>query len=201
MILSQLWRHYRPTPLSIDKPSIIMHDKSMKPGPGVSEQLRRRRAELGLSLTEVARRAGTSAATLSRYEHDWMRFETYTLRKLAVALDCELRIELRSRPPRKAGGLNARKACARLKRLFWDHPLGKADFETHPAWVVERVIEYGALEDIHALSETMGRKTFLETVAAATRMSPRTGNFWRQILKMEGVSCTKKYSRNTAWNC
>ena len=157
--------------------------------------------ELGLSLSEVARRAGTSPATLSRYENGWTRFETYTLRKLAVALGCELRIDLCPRTSRTPAVCTTREACSRLKRLFWDHPLSEADLDDHPVWVMERVLEYGALEDIHTLGDTMGREAFLRTVSVADRVSPRTRSFWRQILEMEGISCTKKYSRNTAWNC
>jgi len=156
---------------------------------------------MGLSLSEVARRAGTSAATLSRYEHGWTRFETYTLRKLALALGCELAIELRPKATRKPTARSRRQVCAVLARLFWDHPLKPEDLEAHPTWVVERVLEYGALEDIHALCDTMGRRAFLSAVAAADRVSPRTRSFWRQVLELEGIPCTKKYSRNTAWNC
>ena len=184
----------------VDGLIIIMHDNDMKPKISVSEQLRCRRGEMGLSLSQVARRAGTSAATLSRYEHGWTRFETYTLRKLALALGCELAIELRPKPPRRPTVRSRRQACAGLARLFWDHPLKPEDLEAHPAWVVERVLEYGALEDIHTLRDTMGRRAFLSAVAAAERVSPRTRSFWRQVLELEGIPCTKKYSRNTAWN-
>jgi len=166
----------------------------------ISEQLRCRRAELGLSLSEVARRAGTSAATLSRYEHGWTRFETYTLRKLATALGCELSIEFRPKAPRTRRTRSPRLACAQLRRLFWDHPLVPEDLRTHSAWVVERVLEYGRLDDIYALCACMGRKEFLSAVAAAGRLSPRTRNFWGQILELEGIPCTRKYSRNTAWS-
>ncbi|MDA0323824.1 MAG: helix-turn-helix transcriptional regulator [Verrucomicrobia bacterium] len=165
----------------------------------VSEQLLRRRSELGLSLSEVARRAGTSAATLSRYEHGWTRFETYTLRKLALALECELRIELAPRAPRKPAVRTKREACERLKRLFWDHPLSESDLDAHRVWAVERVLEYGALDDVHALYDILGHEAFLTAVASADRVSPRTRNFWCRILEMEGIACTKKYSRNTAW--
>lgn len=174
-----------------------MHDNSVIENETISGQLFRRRSEMGLSLSDVARRAGTSPATLSRYEHGWTRFETYTLRKLAVALGCELSVRLL---PRAAATPPLPLGVDRLKRLFWDHPLTEEDVETRTVWVMERVLEYGALEDIHVLQRRLGKARFLRTVAAAGRVSPRTRNFWRQMLAMEGLSCTRKYSRNTAWN-
>ena len=166
----------------------------------VSEQLKRRRTELGLSLSEVARRAGTSPATLSRYENGWTRFETYTLRKLAVALGCELRIEFRPRTVRGQATPDRAGALARLKRLFWDHPLVEKDLRAYPVWVLERVLDYGNLDDIRAIDGLMGREAFLQAVLKARRVSPRTRNFWCQILELEGMPCTRESSRNTAWN-
>jgi transcriptional regulator with XRE-family HTH domain len=179
--------------------TIIMHDNTMSSRQSISKQLRERRIEQGLSLSDVARRAGSSAATLSRYEHGWTRFETYTLRKLALALDCDLAIELRpkQRPKQESG--SREDACRQLSRLFWDHPLTPDDLDTHPTWVVERVLEYGDLSDVHMLRNTIGRETFLAATASAQRLSPRTRAFWSQVLEMEGIPCTKKYSRNTAW--
>jgi len=167
---------------------------------GISEQLRRRRREKGMSLSEVARRAGTSPATLSRYENGWTRFETYTLRKLALALDCELAIELRpkTRPERRSR--SRQEIRKKLGRLFWDHPFTPDDLATHAAWVTERVLEYGDLDDVRMLHDMMGREAFLAAAAKAHRVSPRTRNFWTQLLEMEGIPCTKKYSRNTVWN-
>ena len=67
--------------------------------------------------------------------------------------------------------------------------------------VVERVLDYGTLADVELLRNHMGHQAFLQAVAAAQRLSPRTANFWRQLLKMEGIPCAKKYYRNTAWSC
>jgi transcriptional regulator with XRE-family HTH domain len=184
----------------MDKTYIITHDNSMSTESGISEQLKRRRLALGLSLTEVARRAGTSAATLSRYEHGWTRFETHTLRKLALALNGELKITLSPTDTRSPPARTARAAAKQLARLFWDHPLTPKDLEAHPVWVVERVLEYGTLEDVALLRDQMGRMAFLAATASAHRMSPRTATFWKHMLQMEGIPCTKKYSRNTAWN-
>jgi HTH-type transcriptional regulator / antitoxin HipB len=107
----------------------------------ISEQIRERRRETGLSLAKVARRAGSSAATLSRYENGWMRFELYTLRKLALALDCDLAIDFRPKVRSPRAKLSRREVCKRLGRLFWDHKLTPGDLDAHRTWVVERVLE------------------------------------------------------------
>lgn len=182
----------------LDLHSIIMHDKTMETR-SISDLLRERRKALGLSLSDVARRAGTSAATLSRYENGWTRFETYTLRKLASALECELSIEFRPRRERRAA-TTPRMAVARLKRLFWDYNLTPGDFRKRSVWVTERVLEYGSLDDVRMLVQVMGRAEFMSAAAAAERVSPRTRSFWKQVLELEGIPCTRKYSRNTAWN-
>jgi transcriptional regulator with XRE-family HTH domain len=166
----------------------------------LSDQLKRHRKEAGLSLSELAGRVGTSAATLSRYEHGWTRFETATLRKLAAALGCELRIELVASPKPSATRMSRVKAVEQLARLFWDHPLVSSDFDRHSVWVTERVLEYGNFQDVRTLMAIFGKERFLATVARAIRVSPRTTAFWQHLLKQEGYSCTKKSYRNTAWN-
>jgi transcriptional regulator with XRE-family HTH domain len=167
----------------------------------IPEQLRERRTALGLSLCDVARRAGTSAAALSRYESGWSRFETRTLHKLATALDCDLEIRLRPREKlNRKSSVDDSDALAQLKRLFWDYPIEIADLRQRSVWVAERVLEYGNLNDVRTLLQTLGRRSFLAAVAAAERVSPRTRSFWCQMLEQEGIPCTKKYSRNTAWN-
>ncbi len=184
-----------------DLVTAIIYDNGMSERLTVSDQLKRRRQAAGLSLSEVARRVGTSAATVSRYEHGWTRFETYTLQKLATALGCELHIELVAGSQAVAPRVSAAKAVERLRRLFWDHSLTAADLDRHPVWVTERVLDVGTLEDVRLLVAVFGKDRFLATAARATRVSPRTGALWRTLLEQEGYPCTKKSSRNTAWNC
>ena len=162
--------------------------------------LRARRRELGLSLSALARRADTSPATLSRYENGWSRFEIYTLKKLAAALGCRVRISLE---PCNGGPVDASRAMAvrRLSRLFWDRDLRASDLDHHPMWVVERVIEYGALADVRTLMALLGRERFLDLVGGARMQSEKTRQFWIEMLKKEGMSCTRKYSRGTALAC
>ncbi len=163
----------------------------------ISEQLKKRRQERGLSLSQLARRANTSVATLSRYENGWQRFELYTLRKLATALGCRLRISLEPldrTSPRKARSAGLRK----LNRLFWDRRLRKRDLDDYPLWVLERVLEYGSLEDVRTLAVLMGHKRFLDNVAQVRFKSVKAENFWYLILQREGISCTKRFSRQEA---
>lgn len=110
-------------------------------------------------------------------------------------------ISIQPKKRRSVQVVGADEMVARLGRLFWDSKLIVEDFDLHPVWVVERVLEFGKLEDIDLLRAAMGRDKFLKAVASAERLSPQTRSLWKQILIIEGVKCTKKYSRNTAWNC
>ena len=163
----------------------------------VSKQIRARREELGLSLAQLARRADTSAATVSRYESGWARFEVYTLRKLATALGCELVISLRpkDRPPHRP---SPSEVVKRLQRLFWDQRLAVEHLEANSLWVVERVVELGDLDDVRLLIGHLGKERFLQHVAEARFSSEKTRAFWQQILAREGVPCTTRSFRDEA---
>lgn len=92
-------------------------------------------------------------------------------------------------------------ASRRLRRLFWDRELRAADIRAHPRWVVERALEYGSLKDVRTLVALLGRRRFLELAGCARFSSERTAEFWKQMLKQEGMTCAVKFSRPIAWNC
>jgi transcriptional regulator with XRE-family HTH domain len=167
----------------------------------ISHQIRARRRELGLSLSQLARRVDTSPATLSRYESGWTRFEVYTLRKLATALDCELVVELRPKH-RDRRRLKPSEVVLGLRRLFWDRPLEEIHLRENTLWVIERVIEYGNLDDVRTLVAFIGRQVFLGHAAEARFSSDRTRVFWHEMLSREGIPCTRRFSREgaaTSW--
>jgi transcriptional regulator with XRE-family HTH domain len=172
----------------------------MKNELSISEKLRNRRLERGFSLTELARLADTSPATLSRYENGWTRFEVSTLRKLAMALGCRLSIEFVPSDVSNIADIRESELINELKRLFWDSDFNSGILDKYPVWAVERVLESGQLKDVHALQILMGRDLFLESVLEISRLSPKSMVFWNNILKKEGMSCMKKSSRKTAWN-
>jgi transcriptional regulator with XRE-family HTH domain len=163
----------------------------------ISRQIGARRRRLGLSLSQLARRADTSPATLSRYENGWSRFEVSTLRKLATALDCDLVVKLQPRP-RWVEQPAIEHVVQQIGRLFWDQILAPSHLEEHPLWVVERVLEHGNLGDIRILTAFFGRETLLRLVGEARLSSERTRVFWHQVLEREGVACTRKFSREEA---
>jgi len=163
----------------------------------ISRQIGARRKRLGLSLSQLARRANTSPATLSRYENGWSRFEISTLRKLATALDCDLVVKLQPRP-RWVEQPTPENVVQQIRRLFGDQEPSADHLEQNPLRVVERVLEYGGLGDIRILTAYFGRDSFLRLVGKARFSSARTRELWRSVLEREGVVSTKKSSRNKA---
>jgi transcriptional regulator with XRE-family HTH domain len=181
----------------IESLPIIMYDNTMDKLWDISRQIGARRKRLGLSLNQLARRANTSPATLSRYENGWSRFEVSTLRKLATALDCDLVVKLQPRP-RWVERPTVEHVVQQIGRLFWDQVLTTSHLEEHPLWVVERVLDYGNLGDIRILAAFMGREALLNLAGEARFSSDRTRLFWQQALEREGMTCTRKFSREEA---
>lgn len=168
---------------------------------GVSADLRRLRKTRRMSLSRLARLAGTSMSTLSRYESGWNRFELATLRKLATALG--YRLEIQWRPLQQEGVAETEAQLGRrLGRLFWDRRLRQGDLRRYPEWIVGRVIQYGRIADILALSTYLGREAFLGIVSSLRMPSPKADRFWNTMLRLEGVSCTRRPSPTrvaTSW--
>ena len=164
-------------------------------------EIRRLRLERGWTLGEFARRAGTSAPAVHRYEAGWRRFEIATLAKLAAALG--LRLDVRLVSPRRTTGdrPSALRVAERFRRLFWDRRLDPRDLRRHPSWIVQRVLELGSLDDVRSLERYYGRADFLSLVQDARFESPRTRAFWEAMLKEEGRPCTREYSRREADAC
>lgn len=181
----------------IDLRRVITYDNNVSSAFDVSTQIRRRRRELGLSQAQLARRVDTSVPTLSRYENGWSRFELSTLRKLATALGCELVVELKAKT-RNGDGTNPDDLVERIGRLFWDTRLTADHLEEYPLWVVERVLELGNLGDVRGLIAYLGRSEFLRLAADARLTSARTREFWLHMLDKEGMTCTRKFSREAA---
>jgi len=157
----------------------------------ISAQLSARRKELGMSLAQLAKRANTSPATLSRYEGGWTRFEVYTLRKLASALGCRLVVRLEPKE-KSSAQVGVSEVVGRIGRLFWDQQLTTVHLERHPQWVIGRVLEYGSLDDVELLVRLLGKAAFLRHVRDLRFETEKTRTFWQSILEREEMACTNE---------
>lgn len=162
----------------------------------IGQRIRRLRQQRGWTLAELARRAGTSAPTVHRYESGWRRFEVATLGKLATALGC--RLDVRFLPASRTEPRRTTDPVLQLRRLFWDRRLRASDLDRYPAWVLGRVLEYGTLEDIRLLEGHLGRERFLDEVSRVRFESRKTRAFWEAMLALEGRECTRAFSRREA---
>ncbi len=160
-----------------------MSDKYAGAAPVLGAQIRELRQAAGLTLEALARRIGTSAPTLHRYESGWDRFEVATLRRIAESLGASLQIRLvpaasapPAAPPTRAG------LVQQLAPLFWDRDLRESDLDEHRDWVIARVLTSGDREDVRAVRATFDREAILRAVARRD-VDPRTRNYWHLILR------------------
>ena len=176
---------------ALDAVSMIIYDNTVNTDT-ISTQLRKRRLDAGLSVSQLARRAGTSAPTISRYETGWTRFELYTLGKLASALGCRVHVTLEPIFDGTSRHVKSDRTALvrRIRRLFWDRSLRDSDLDEYRPWVVKRVLEYGTLEDVRALANALGHEALLECAANIRFGSKKAAALWRQLADMEGIECT-----------
>lgn len=163
-----------------------MNDKSVSPATPLGHQIRRLREERGWTLAALARRVGTSAPSLHRYENGWDRFRVDTLRKVAAALGARLDVRLvpaaRVRPRSAPTATALRKLLA---PLFWDRDLRASDLQRHAGWVLERVLTGGSSEQVQAARAFFGDDA-LRRAVVRRGVDRRTRNYWGLILGAAG---------------
>jgi transcriptional regulator with XRE-family HTH domain len=148
----------------------------------ISAQIRELRKSRGLSLQELARRAGTSAPALHRYETGWDRFEIATLRRIAAALGARLEIRLKPEDVRRPFTKPSDRQLARLLApLFWDRKLIPADLREYPRWVLGRVLMYGNMDQVRAARRFFGDAAIREAISQRG-IDRRTRNYWTIML-------------------
>ncbi|MCU0223749.1 MAG: helix-turn-helix domain-containing protein [Acidobacteria bacterium] len=159
-----------------------MSDKYEEATPVLGSQIRTLRRAAGLTLEGLARRTGTSAPTIHRYESGWDRFELATLRRIAAGLGASLEVRLVPGPGPARDGRPSRAALRRLLApLFWDRDLSTEDLETSQDWVLARVLTAGGLEQVRAVRAAFGDRAILRAVRRRD-VDARTRNYWRLIL-------------------
>jgi len=157
-----------------------MYDNKSPPPP-IAAQIRDLRKARGWSLEELARRAGTSAPALHRYESGWDRFEISTLRKLSAALGASLEVRLRPRQPRQEVRPTAEALVRLIEPLFWDAELQASDLTKHAAWLLGRVLSFGDAQQVAAARAFFGDEAIRDAVRHRG-VDARTRAYWNLIL-------------------
>jgi transcriptional regulator with XRE-family HTH domain len=163
---------------------IIMSDNTSQTAEApLGLQIRRLREARGWTLSQLARKAGTSAPALHRYEGGWDRFEMATLRRIASALDAWLEVRLvpahgRERPAKRP---SRRSLVKILSPLFWDKDLAEHDLDRYGGWVISRVLVFGNREQVLAVRHYFGEKAMLEALGRRD-VDVRTRNYWKHVL-------------------
>lgn len=154
-------------------------------GTPIGHQIRHLRKTRGWSLAELARRAGTSAPSLHRYENGWDRFEVATLRRIAGALGTHLEINLVSAGETGDASPPGKRALVRLiSPLFWDRNLEQEDLGHWPVWVIGRVLMFGNMAQAKAVRRFYGDEA-LRAAVAARGVDKKTRTFWSAVLGEE----------------
>ena len=150
----------------------------------LGQQIRDLRLARGWTLAELARRAGTSAPTLHRYENGWDRFALDTLRRIGTALGARLEVRL---IPARSQSATARRPSTKalvkaLTPLFWDRPLRESDLTSYAGWVIERVLTSGDLSQVRAARAFYGDEA-LGRALERPGLDLRTRQYWRLMLE------------------
>ncbi len=163
-----------------------MYDNTLPPPP-IGTQIRLLRKNRGWSLEELARRAGTSAPTVHRYESGWDRFEIGTLRKLSAALGASLEVRLQPRQPRQDVRPTAEELVRLIEPLFWDAEVQASDLTEHTVWLLGRVLSFGDAQQVAAVHAFFGDEAIRDAVRHRG-IDARTRNYWNLILDVADAS-------------
>jgi len=87
--------------------------------------------------------------------------------------------------------------------LFWDVDVQTLDFDTHKAYIVQRVLEYGLQSDWALLKQKMGICAIAEVCKGLRSLDPKSLAFISLISKTprtEFRCYTTKQSNKELWN-
>jgi len=92
-----------------------------------------------------------------------------------------------------------------LKKYFWDVAFEKLNLETHPEFILERILEYGDEKAVKWMKETFSRDEIANILFHFRGISPKTANYWALIYDIDKrkVLCLQKQYLKTQrkhWN-
>lgn len=154
-------------------------------------QIRQLRERRGMTLQQLADRAGTSASALHRYEAGWDRFEVATLRRIATALGAYLDVRLIAGESPETEKPGAASLVDKIGPLFWDKQITVDDLTSFPLWVLCRVLAFGNADQMRSARSYFGDALIRDAVRQRG-MDARTRAYWNLVLGDDNASpCTQ----------
>ena len=71
-----------------------------------------------------------------------------------------------------------------LKEYFLDVDIEKINLEKASFFVTERLLEYGDSREIRWVFKVYGKKIIKKVIMISINISPKTGNFWADMLNV-----------------
>lgn len=87
--------------------------------------------------------------------------------------------------------------------LFWDVDINSIEFDKHKSYIVQRVLEYGLIDDWRKLKDTIGIDEIVNVCKTLRTLDPKALAFISLITKtpINEFRCyTTRQSNPTLWN-
>lgn len=65
-----------------------------------------------------------------------------------------------------------------LKPIFWDLDVEKLDLKENSRQIIERILEWGDLNQVHWMWKTYPKEQIVERVKNSRQLSKKSANFW-----------------------
>jgi hypothetical protein len=86
-----------------------------------------------------------------------------------------------------------------LKKYFWDIDFAQLDYERHPRYVLERILELGDEKAVRWMVHNSPQTQIIEVLSESRNLSPKSANFWSLIFQVspERIRCLQPQFRKT----
>jgi len=73
----------------------------------------------------------------------------------------------------------------KFRKYFWDCDFNSLSMKKHAKFIIERVLNFGTLEDIQWIRKNVSSSYFREISTKSRRLDKRTRNYWNTMYQHE----------------
>lgn len=87
-----------------------------------------------------------------------------------------------------------------IHKYFWEVNPKNVDVDMQSHYIIERILEYGDMEDIKWIWKAYPKKAIIEAVKTSRAISKKTANYWAVILGIpkSKILCFSKQFQQTS---